>query len=172
LIALQPSMELWFETVASDPLPFIIPGRPFLSFYDKHFRDLVSGVWPSTVLDEPGFSPLTDMLNGYVCHLWCDRVLTTGSPMDRKFLLSYFQLCAQAIDPTTYFGARLPARFCPNYVYHFKIANGWPTDATRATTQGFLHEFEHLPLILWQAQLYDRINVDLNDQTTAVLLPF
>ncbi len=40
LKALQPSMELWFAAVALDHLPFLIQGRPFLLFYDKHFRDI------------------------------------------------------------------------------------------------------------------------------------
>jgi hypothetical protein len=92
LKALQPSMELWFAAVALDHQPFLIQGRLFLLFYDKHCRDIMTGTWPPTILDQQGFSPLADMLHGFVWHLWCDHILTTGSPMDCKYLLQYLQL--------------------------------------------------------------------------------
>jgi hypothetical protein len=135
LRALRPSMELWFAAVALDHKPFLIPGRPFLSFYDKHFRDIRTGTWPPTILDQQGFSPLSDMLHGFVWRLWCDRTLTTGSPMDRKYLLKYLQFGITAITPTTYLGAAIPSRFCPNYAFHFKVTNGWPTDSPLPATQ-------------------------------------
>jgi hypothetical protein len=171
LTALQPSLEPWFTTVALDHVPFLIQGKPFLSFYDKHFRDIRTGTWPPTILDQQGFSPLADMLHGFVWRLWCDRVLTTGSSMDRTYLHHYLQLGTTAITSATYLGAAIPARFCPNFAFHFQVSNGWPTDSSSATTQGFLHEFEHDPLISWQAQQHDRISVDLHEEDPSVIPP-
>ena len=60
-----------------------------------------------------------------------------------------------------YLGSANPGRFCPNFVYQFKI-DGWPTNPTDPTTQGFLLAFEHLPIISWQAQQHDHIPVNLH----------
>jgi hypothetical protein len=97
--------------------------------------------------------------------------------MDRKYLTTYLSLGVLAIVAATYLGAAIPSRFCPNYVYHFPVANGWPTDdpsqstANPATAQGFLHEFEHLPLISWKAQQHARIELDLYQPVRSDLLP-
>jgi hypothetical protein len=171
LTALQPSLELWFASIAHDSSPFVIQGCVFLAFYDSHFRCIPTGVYPTSLLDQQAFSPLADMLNGFFWRLWCDRILTTGSSMDRKYLQSYLQPAEPALTASTYLGAQIPARFCPNFVYHFKVANGWPTDAGRPGNERFLHDFEHLPLLSWQAQQHDRLDVDLHDLTHPALQP-
>jgi hypothetical protein len=98
-------------------------------------------------LDQQAFSPLADMLNGFFWRLWCDRIFTTSLPMDCKYLHTYLQLGATAITASTYLGTIIPVRFCPNYVHHFKVTNGWPMDAAHSGPQSFLHDFEHLPLL-------------------------
>jgi hypothetical protein len=173
LTALKPSLVLWFARLAQDPTPFVIQGSVFLAFYDAHFRCIPTGEYPTSLLDKQAFSPLADMLNGFLWRLWCDRSLTTASPTDRKHLQAYLLAGAQAITTSTYLGANIPARFCPNFAYHFKVANGWPTDEARTKKgiQSFLHDFEHLPLLSWQAQQHARLDVDLHDLTHPIILP-
>jgi hypothetical protein len=85
--------------------------------------------------------------------------------MNRKRLKAYLLAGKKANTVSTYLGANILARFCPNFVYHFKVTNGCPTDEARLGAQGFLHNFEHLPLLSWQAQQHDRLDVDLHDLT-------
>jgi hypothetical protein len=75
-----------------------------------------------------------------------------------------------AITRTTYLGAAVPGRFCPNFAYHLKL-DSWPTDSTDMTTAGFLSEFDHLPFISWQAQQHDRIPINLHQAASTALLP-
>jgi hypothetical protein len=170
LNALHSLLEPWFNTVATDPQLFLIPGRQFLPLYDLHFPDIDSGLWPDSATDPEAFSPILEMLNGFVWRLWCDRILTTATVMNRNYLKSYLAIGEAAITPATYLGATIPGRFCPNFAYHFKI-DGWPTDSTDAATSGFLSEFEHLPLISWQAQQHDRISVNLHQPASTSLIP-
>jgi hypothetical protein len=151
LAALKPLLEPWFTLVATDSQPFLILERQFLPLYDKHFPDIVSGVWPESAPDPEAFSPILEMLNGFVWRLWCNRILTTATVMNRNYLKSYLAIGEAAVTSSTYLGAAIPGRFCPNFAYHFKI-DGWPTDSPEATTPGFLTEFEHLSLISWQAK--------------------
>jgi hypothetical protein len=69
LQALQPIMESWFNAVASDPQLFQILGRQFLPLYDAHFPDLALGTWPDSAPDPEAFSPVLEMLNGFVWRL-------------------------------------------------------------------------------------------------------
>jgi hypothetical protein len=170
LKALQPIMEPWFNAVASDPQLFQISGRQFLPLYDAHFPNLSSGTWPESAPDPEAFSPVLEMLNGFVWRLWCDRILTTATVMDRNYLKSYLSIGESAITTTTYLGAAIPGRFCPNFAYHFKI-DGWPTDSAESVTTGFLSEFERLPMISWQAKQHDRIPINLHQLDSTVLLP-
>jgi hypothetical protein len=171
LQALKPIMEPWFSAVASDPQLFQISGRQFLPLYDAHcFPNIMSGTWPDSATDPEAFSSVLEMLNGFVWRLWCDRILTTATVMNRNYLKSYLSIGESAITTTTYLGASIPGRFCPNSAYHFKI-DGWPTDSTETATTGFLSEFERPPLILWQAQQHDRIPINLRQLASTVLLP-
>jgi hypothetical protein len=170
LTALQPTLEPWFTAVALDHQPFLVTGWLFFPLYDKHFPDIISGEWPTSAPDPEAFSPILEMLNGFIWRLWCDRMLTTATPMNRKFLNSYLLIGESAITPTTYFGAAIPGRFCPDYAYHFQI-DGWPTDPANATTPGFLAAFEHLPLVLWQAKQHGRIKINLHQPVDPALPP-
>jgi hypothetical protein len=152
-------LEKWFVAVAQDPANFTIPSCSFLSFYDTSYPAIDTGDWPETVLDAEGFSPLLDMMNGYLWRIWCDRMLTTASKMNCQYLNTYLLIGDAVTKQDTYLGANIPGRFCPNFAYHFKVTNGWPTDTP---TSVFLKEFLHLPLISYQARQYDPVEVDLH----------
>jgi hypothetical protein len=169
LQAFKAIMEPWFNAVASDLQLFQILGHQFLPLYDAHFPNIMSGTWPDSAPNPEAFSPVLEMLNGFVWRLWCDRILTTATIMNRNYLKSYLSIGESAITTTNYLGASIPGRFCPNFAYHFKI-DGWPTDSTETATTGFLSEFEHLPLISWQAQQHDRIPINLHQLASTVLL--
>jgi hypothetical protein len=171
LLALKPTLEPWLTAVAADHQPFLIASRQFLPFYDLHFPDIATGIWPESAPDPEAFSPMLEMLNGFVWRLWCDKVLTTATVLNRNYLKNYLQIGEAAITTVTYLGAAIPGRFCPNFAYHFKI-DGWPTDSTDSTNQGFLSAFEHLPLISWHAQQHDRIPINLHQVASmTALLP-
>jgi hypothetical protein len=65
------------------------------------------------------------MLIGFVWRFWCDQTRTTSSTMDLKYLSTHLKLGEPAITSSTYLGAILPAHFCTNFKYPFKVANGW-----------------------------------------------
>ena len=113
--ALEPMMTTWFQLIAEDTANFSIPGCPLLPLYDENFPAVDTGVWPETVQDQEGFSPLMDLINGHVWRLWCDRVLTTETKMNRQHLTMFLTLGAPAITADTYLGIKIPGRFCPNY---------------------------------------------------------
>jgi hypothetical protein len=76
-----------------------------------------TGTTPPTVLDNEGFSPLLDMLNGHLWGLWCDRSLTTDTKLNRQYRST--AMMAETL------GAAIPGHFCSNFAYHFKVANKW-----------------------------------------------
>ena len=168
--ALKPQLAPWFTAVEATPLQFQISGCRFLPFYDAHFPQLDSGIWPSSASDPEAFSPILDMLNGFAWRLWCDRQSTTATVLNRKYLATFLDQGTTAITTSTYLGASIPGRFCPNYAYHFQV-HGWPTDLAASTTEGFLHQFERLSFISWHAQQHTRIAVNLHDAQSTVLLP-
>jgi hypothetical protein len=147
-----------------------ISGQQFLLLYDAHFPDITSGTWPYSAPDPEAFSPVLEMLNGFVWRLWCNRIITTATVMNRNSLKSYLSTGEPAVTTTTYLGAAIPGRFCPNFAYHFKV-DGWPTDSADTTNTGFLSEFERLPMISWQAKQHDRIPINLHQVTSTTLLP-
>jgi hypothetical protein len=165
LSALGPALALWFQAIAADPSAFVIQSCPFLPMYDIAYPAIDTGINPETILDNEGFSPLLDMLNAHVWRLWCDRILVTDTKINRNHLNTYLSFGESAITADTYLGVPIPGRFCPNYAYHFQVVNGWPTDTQE---RRFLGEFEHLPLVSYQAQQYARIEVDLHQPTTRV----
>jgi hypothetical protein len=167
LDALQPTLEEWFDQVAFDHQPFLIPSRQFLPLYDAHFPDITTGVWPDSTPDPEAFSPMLEMLNGFVWRLWCDRILTTATIMNRKYLTTYLAIGEVAITSTTYLGASIPGRFCPNFAHHFKV-DGWPTDPSDPLTRGFLSEFENLHLVSWNGRQHDRISINLHQEASTM----
>jgi hypothetical protein len=46
LNALKTTLEPWFTAIALDHQPFLLTGSLFFPMYDKHFPDILSGVWP------------------------------------------------------------------------------------------------------------------------------
>jgi hypothetical protein len=170
LQVLKPQLEPWLRAVADDPSDFLISGRRFLPLYDNHFPTITTGDWPTSITDPDAFSPLLDMLNGFVWRLWCDRQLTTATPLNRTYLTNYLALGEPAITAPTYLGASIPGRFCPNFAFHFHV-DGWPTDLSDQTKQGYLTEFEHLPFISGQAKQHKRIPVNLHEPPSSALLP-
>jgi hypothetical protein len=143
-------LEPWFNKVATDHQLFLVPGKQFLPLYNDPFPDIDTGEWPDSAPDPEAFSPIMEMLNGFVWRLWCNRILTTATVMNRNYLTSYLAIGEAATTPTTYLRATIPGQLCPNFAYHFTI-DGWPTDSANVATAGFLAIFEHLPMISWQA---------------------
>jgi hypothetical protein len=159
LHSLHEQLESWFTIVEIDALRFSIPSSPFILFYDDNYPGIDNGEWPATVIDREGFSPLLDMMNGYLWRIWCDRMLTTESPVNRRYMNIYLKIGDSIDKRNTYLGADIPGRFCPNFAHHFKVTNGWPTDTVAGS---FLREFLHPPLISHQANQHDPVEVDLH----------
>jgi hypothetical protein len=165
LATMDAMLDCWFKAVGKFQARFSIQSCPFLSFYDLNYPAIDNGSWPDVVTDTEGFSPLLDMLNGYLWRLWCDRMLTTASKVNRKHLVTYLDIGDTVVKTGTYLGVDYPGRFCPNFAYHLKVTNGWPTD-TGPTK--FLQEFLHLPLLSYQAQQYDPVEADLHQPTLVI----
>jgi hypothetical protein len=174
--ALKPQLDPWlFQAVKASPDKFQILGCCFvLPFYDDHFLNIDSGKWHATVTDPEAISPtcMIDMLNRFVCQLWCDSHLTTATAvLNCNYLSSFLALVSTTITPYTYLGAALPGRFCPNYANHFQV-DGWPTDNPMPmAAEGLLRQFEYLPLVLWQAQQHTRVSVNFHEPPLSILLP-
>jgi hypothetical protein len=95
--------------------------------YDKGFPAVKMGKSPGLIVDVHAFSLLQEMLHGYLWCLPCEGVLMTGTPDACHLLAIFLAQGKMAITPTSYFGAKSPGRFCPNFAYHFQVVNSWPT---------------------------------------------
>jgi hypothetical protein len=157
--ALQPTLVEWFAAIETDATVFAVQSCPFIPFYDDNYPAIYTGDWPNVVIDQEGFSPLVDMLNGHLWRIWCNCILTTESKLNRQYLQKFLEIGESAIVPETYLGAKYPGRFCPNFAHHFQVTNGWPTDTK--TTQ-FLREFHHPHIISSQASQFDPTDIDLH----------
>jgi hypothetical protein len=73
-------------------------------------------MYPDSVLDTRAFSPLVEMLNGFLWRLTCDSILATGSVEARHILStfsdSWLTRGESAITTASYFGAIIPGRLC------------------------------------------------------------
>jgi hypothetical protein len=156
LQALQSSITPWLQAIARDPIPFIIPSTPFLEVYDKGFPAVDTGEFPDFIVDPQAFSPLQEMLHGYIWRLTCDAVLSVGTIQARKFLAKFLEHGESALTADSYFGAKLPGRFCPNFAYHFRVANNWPTRPDPLADLAKLHT------VSLRAQEYDPVVIDLH----------
>jgi hypothetical protein len=96
------------------------------------------------------------MLHGYIWRLTCDQVLAVGTVQARKFLAIYLARGEIALNADAYFGAKLPGRFCPNFAYHFRVANNWPTRPDP------LEDLAKLHMVSLRAQEYDPVVIDLH----------
>ena len=156
LVALQPQLAPWFSALQLDPIPFTTPSVPFLMLYDKGFPAVETGESPDLIVDVQAFSPLQEMMHGYLWRLTCDGVLATGTPDARRLFAVFLARGETAITPASYFGANIPGRFCPNFAYHFKVANDWPTRVNPLT------DLASLFTVSARAQEYDPITIDLH----------
>jgi hypothetical protein len=91
LEALKPALQSWFQAIAHDPIPFMIPNTSFLKVYDKGFPAAKTGDFPDQIVDPLAFSPLQEMLHGYIWRLTCNQVLSIGTVQARKFLALYIE---------------------------------------------------------------------------------
>jgi hypothetical protein len=79
LQALQSQLTPWLAAVQENPASFSSPSFPLLQIHPAGCPVLSTGTYPDTVLDTRAFSPLVEMLNGFLWRLTCDLVLATGS---------------------------------------------------------------------------------------------
>jgi hypothetical protein len=153
LEALQPALISWFQAIAQDPPPFIIPSTIFLEVNNKAFPAVETGDFPDQIVDPLAFSPLQEMLHGYIWRLTCDHILAIEMQV-QKFSALYLARGEMALNADSYFGAKLPGRFCPNFAYHFRVANNTRPDPLKDLTK--LHMVS-----LW-AQEFDPVIIDLH----------
>ena len=76
---MEETLDDWFTNVEINAAGFSIPSCPFLLFYDKYFPGIDNGEWPSAIIDREGFSPLLDMMNGYLWRVWCCLLYTSDA---------------------------------------------------------------------------------------------
>jgi hypothetical protein len=127
--------------------------------YDKGFPAIKTGESPDLIVDVQAFSPLQEMMHGYLWRLTCDGVIATGTPGARRLLAVFLARGETAITPASNFGANIPGCFCPNFAYHFKVANDWPTRVNPLT------DLASLFTVSARAQEYDPITIDLHIKT-------
>jgi hypothetical protein len=127
LQALEPQLTTWLAAVQLEPTRFGSLSFPFLHIHPAGFTALGSGASPDSIVDARAFSPLVEMLSGYIWRLTSDSVLATGSPKARLVFLTFLARGETAITPASYFGAAIPGRFCPSFAYHFTVGDHWPT---------------------------------------------
>jgi hypothetical protein len=70
---------------------------------------------------------MIEIAHGFAWRLTCDVVLTTGSQEAQIALEQYLARRETAITSSSYLGASIQGRWCPNFAYHFKVASNWPT---------------------------------------------
>lgn len=69
---------------------------------------------------------------------------------------TYLAVGETAITADSYFGVKLPGRFCPNFVYHFQVKNNWPTCPDPLLDLAKLHT------VSIRAQEFDPVIIDLH----------
>jgi hypothetical protein len=79
LQALKPQLMAWLVAVHTNPALFISPSFPLLRIHSSGFPALSTGDYPDMILDAQAFSPLIEMLNGFIWRLTSNLVLATGS---------------------------------------------------------------------------------------------
>jgi hypothetical protein len=76
--ALQPILATWFSHVTTNPTEYAIPACSYATIEATAFPALPDIIYPSTIINHRGFSPLMDMHYGLAWRLHCDQVLTTS----------------------------------------------------------------------------------------------
>jgi hypothetical protein len=155
LTALQPQLTDWLSAVAEDPTCFVSPSLPFLDIHPRGYPLFDTGGLPSAILDSRAFSPLLEMLQGFLWRLISDSVLTTGTKEAQKVFATFLERGETAITADSYLGAVIPGRLCPNFAYHFAVVARWPTRLNP------LAEIILPPLVSERALDYEPLIVDL-----------
>lgn len=155
LTALQPQLKDWFEAVHQTPASFSSSSLPFVNVHSIGYPPLGSGDIPEAILDERAFSPLLEMLQGFLWRLTSDAALTTGSIEAQQVFALYLARGEQAITADCYLGAALHGRLCPNFAYHFRAGARWPTRVNP------LKEVILSQLISERARDYEPITINL-----------
>jgi hypothetical protein len=140
-----------------DPIPSIIPCTSLLEVYNKGFPAIKKkGDFPDLIVDPQAFYLLQDMLHGYIWRPTCDVVLAVDTVQACKFLATFLEQSETAIKVDSYFSTKLLSRFCPNFAYHFKMAQNWATRPNPLADLALLHT------VSLQAQKYDPVIIDLH----------
>ena len=155
LQAIKPQLMAWFVAVNTTSALFICPSFPLLEIHSLGFPALSTGDYPNSILDTQAFSPLLEMLNGFIWRLTSDLVLATGSIEARQVFSTFLQRGETAITPASYFGAAIPGRLCPTFAYHFTVGERWPT------RQNPLADLIQAPFLSDRAKDYEPLVIDL-----------
>jgi hypothetical protein len=157
LTALEPQLQKWFPAVSAHPDTFTVPSCPYLEEMVQAFPSLIDGTYPPSITDSRGFSPLADMRYGLFWRLHCDHILAMTVGPGHQHFSTYLQRGTAGITATTYLGAAIPGRFCPNFGFHFKPHNNkWPTDS---------HPTEHFSaeiLVSLDARDYEAVTIEVH----------
>jgi hypothetical protein len=119
LDSIQSALESWFQAVDKDPSAFTIPACSYSSIEVSAFPAFTDGIYPATIVDHYGLSPLMDMRYGLAWHLHCDKVLTLTTGPGLQHFRTFLQHGADGIMPNVYLCVTIPGRFCPNFGFHF-----------------------------------------------------
>jgi hypothetical protein len=97
------------------------------------------------------------MRYGLTWQLHCDSILSTTVGPGLVHFQTFLNRGAAGINDTTYLGADLPGRFCPNFGFHFKtVNNSWPTPANP------LPHFAHRKHVSLDVQDYAIVTIDVH----------
>jgi hypothetical protein len=99
-----------------------------LSIEASAFPAFADGIYPDTIIDHQGASPLMDMRYGLAWRLHCDKVLMLTTGPGLQHFCTFLKGGGEGITANTYLKAAIPGRFCPNFGFHFQPHNKiWPT---------------------------------------------
>jgi hypothetical protein len=148
LTTIKPILTPRLVEVQVNLMHFVLPCVSFMRIHNQGFPDLDPSPIPQSISDFHAFSPMMEMVHGFVWHLTCDAVLTTGSQEAQTALQEYLT-CSETtmITGSSYHRARIPGWWCPNFAYHFKVASDWPTSPSPIT------ELAKLNLVLQRGHL-------------------
>jgi hypothetical protein len=126
LSTLKPQLTGWLCAMNKNPDNFATASLPFLSIHNRGYPSLNTAEFPETVLDTRAFSPMLEMVNGYIWRLTSNTAMTTGSKEAQKVFLTFVECGKTAITADSYFGEVIPGRLCANFAYHFVVVARWP----------------------------------------------
>jgi hypothetical protein len=86
-IHLQPQLTGCLSAVKKTLESFGIASLPFLTIHHWGYPSLVNAEFPTTLLDTRAFSPMLEMVHGFIWHLTSNTVMTTNFEGSTKGLL-------------------------------------------------------------------------------------